>query len=44
MNSGVILMICGGVSLGIGLIIAILEAILAPKRRTDIRKRMQEKY
>lgn len=44
MNIGVILMVCGGVSLGIGLIMAIFEAILAPKRRIDIRKKMQEKY
>jgi hypothetical protein len=44
MNAGMILMICGGASTVIGLIMAVAEAILEPKRKQNIRKRMQEKY
>ena len=44
MNAGMILMICGGAFTVIGLIMAVAEAILEPKRKQNIRKRMQEKY
>lgn len=44
MNAGMILMICGGASTVIVLIMAVAEAILEPKRKQNIRKRMQEKY
>jgi hypothetical protein len=44
MNAGMILMICGGASTVIGLIMAVAEAILELKRKQNIRKRMQEKY
>jgi len=44
MNTGVILMILGGVLFGAGILMAILEVILAPKRKEDIYRRMREKY
>ena len=44
MNTGVILMICGGIFAGVGILMAILEVILAPKRKEDIYRRMREKY
>ena len=38
MNAGMILMICGGAFTVIGLIMAVAEAILEPKRKQNIRK------
>ena len=36
MNAGMILMICGGASTVIGLIMAVAEAILEPKRNLSV--------
>ena len=44
MNTGMILMICGGVLTGVGILMAISEVIHAPKRKEDIYRRMREKY